>query len=218
MVYDDFTKISLGAKLGELILKDESISVLLAVKERELSGAKQLLDVVSESAGNAQAHPIELVHDIANQIDILKCQKRKIGSKLSILKSMDITAIMPETTAEGVPVGVRQSAVVMFNFLAEEDDQLNVNEGDLVEFIKGDSEPKEGCVLVKTIKSNEIGILPERCLEKIVSSTAPTPVPASKPSAMDNLTKSSNSIASPNEVSLLDTPIAENLKSIEKSH
>lgn len=54
---DEFSKISLGKHLGELIAHDDLIASLQAIKEAELSGAKHLVDVYTNApqTGNPNA-------------------------------------------------------------------------------------------------------------------------------------------------------------------
>ena len=61
LVVDELTKIALGQKLGELILEDQYLIENQEVKEKELHGAKQLVELytLAPQTGNA-ATPMEV--------------------------------------------------------------------------------------------------------------------------------------------------------------
>jgi hypothetical protein len=159
IVIDELTKISLGQQLGLLVTQDCMLQAVQSTKEVELKGAKGLVDVYLQSP--TQGHttsPIELVQDLQNTLDLIKCQRVKVGSQITTLKHLGINAIMPpkpeEQTSTPPPP---QHGTVLYNYTPMKPDELEAFQGDEIEILESE---KEGWVKIKHTKSGNQGLLP----------------------------------------------------------
>ena len=93
LVADEFSKIDLGRKLGELIAQDNHLTTLQETKEKELVGAEQLVEInpTSPQTGNTSVSPLELKQDIQNALDLIKCQRTKLIQQMKCIKTLNGT-------------------------------------------------------------------------------------------------------------------------------
>lgn len=93
IVADEFSKVDLGRKLGELMVQDNTLVLIQETKEKELKGAEQLVEISNNgapsSSGNATVSPLELKQDIQNSLDLIKCQRTKIIHQMKMIKSFN---------------------------------------------------------------------------------------------------------------------------------
>ncbi|KAJ3262508.1 Intersectin 1 (SH3 domain protein) [Boothiomyces macroporosus] len=179
LVVDEFSKISLGKHLGELIAHDDLIASLQAIKEAELSGAKHLVDVYTNApqTGNPNAS-MELIQDIQNSLDLFKCQRAKFGIQIETLKKLNVAPIMPPkpeavTSSNGAATSMKQIASVLYPYTAENEGDLTVLEGDEVEIVETNSE-NPGWIKVKVIKTSEVGLIPANYIQVKVQQPLPS--------------------------------------------
>lgn len=91
LVVDDFSKVDLGRKLGELIVQDTLLVSLQETKEKELIGAEQLVEIntsVIPQTNNATSL-LELRQDIQNTLSVIKCQRTKLIHQMKIIKALN---------------------------------------------------------------------------------------------------------------------------------
>ncbi|KAJ3322931.1 Intersectin 1 (SH3 domain protein) [Boothiomyces sp. JEL0866] len=179
LVVDEFSKISLGKHMGELIASDELIASLQAIKEAEMSGAKHLVEVYTNApqTGNPAAS-MELIQDIQNSLDLFKCQRAKYGVQIEALKKLNVVPIMPpkpETVVSpnGTITNLKQTASVLYAYTAENEGDVTVAEGDEVEIVETATE-NEGWVKVRVLKTSEIGLIPANYIQIKVQQPPPT--------------------------------------------
>jgi hypothetical protein len=172
LVVDEITKISLGQRLGFLVTHDSMFQALQHTKEQELKGARQLVEVYLQnpSQGNA-ASPLELIQEVQNTIDLIKCQRAKLACQINTLNQLGVVAIMPpkpEEQAANGHVGT-QKAKVLYSYATQKDDELAVLEGDEVEIVEPE---KDAWIKAKHLKSGKVGLLPASYVQIIASAPA----------------------------------------------
>jgi hypothetical protein len=173
LVVDDVTKISLGQQLGLLLTHDTMLQGLKLTKEQELKGAKQLVDVYLQNptASNGPS-PLELIQEVQNSLDLIKCQRAKISSQIATLTSLGVVAIMPPKPEEQNPQltnSGKQIAKLLYTYTTEKEDELAAIEGDEVEIIVPE---KDGWLTAKHLKSGKEGLLPANYVQLLVSSAS----------------------------------------------
>ncbi|KAJ3276340.1 Intersectin 1 (SH3 domain protein) [Terramyces sp. JEL0728] len=184
LVVDEFSKISLGRHMGELIASDELIASLQAIKEAELNGAKHLVEVYTNSpqTGNPAAS-VELIQDIQNSLDLFKCQRAKYGVQIDTLKKLNVAPIMPPKPEPVVSQSetvsnAKQTAKVIYAYTAENEGDVTVAEGDEVEIVEN-AVDNEGWIKVRLVKTSEIGLIPANYVEiKVQQPVATLAVPS----------------------------------------
>merc|ERR1719354_87286 len=156
---DDVTKIALGQKLGKMLGADSSLITQQENKEKELIGAQKVLDLYIATEKNEKVPangitPIELVTDILNSLDLIKCKRIKYAEQMSSLRKLNIVPIMPDNSDASAG---KQMALVKFKHIPESDDQLEANEGDELEILENGP---EGFVKARNTSSGATGTIP----------------------------------------------------------
>ena len=71
MTVDEVTKILLGRKLGEMMVKEEEISTSLVLRERELEGLQKMANVYSATPSFGDASSTAQARDLFNSYELI---------------------------------------------------------------------------------------------------------------------------------------------------
>ncbi|KAI8899137.1 hypothetical protein BC833DRAFT_586959 [Globomyces pollinis-pini] len=181
-VIDEITSVSLGNRLGDLIVQDDNLKKSLEEKQEELLSLKQSSKQSINGSNQSINHDTLSIQDVQNAIDIIGCQRRKINYQVEKLKAINVRPIISsQIQLNFIPSQKLISVVakVLYNYKPINADDLEVIEGDEVEIIQVE---EDGWVRVNHIKSGNTGIIPLSYIDKIVQDS-------------ENLTSSNNVVA-----------------------
>ncbi|KAJ3340149.1 hypothetical protein HDU91_000899, partial [Kappamyces sp. JEL0680] len=121
-------------------------------KEKELKGAQQLVELYAATPQSGGPSPTELIQDVQNCLDMVKCQRTKLIEQMDILRNLKIIPIMPENAAVGA-----KTATVKFAYTAQKEGEVSCGEGDELEILESST---EDWVKAKNNRSGEVGLVP----------------------------------------------------------
>ncbi|KAH6562894.1 hypothetical protein BASA50_001645 [Batrachochytrium salamandrivorans] len=159
---DESSKTPLGERLGELISRDESLSLSQTQREKELSGLVQMAETYAATPqfGNA-ATPLEQKLDIKNAIALIKAQRIRINVQIQTLKELGVVPITPVASEEipALPVSNNKSSpvTVIADFISIKPDEVSIFLGDAIEIVSPDT---DGRTKVRVVASNTTGFVP----------------------------------------------------------
>ncbi|KAJ8329910.1 hypothetical protein BDV3_004078 [Batrachochytrium dendrobatidis] len=163
---DESSKTPLGQRLGELCVRDETLSTMLNQREKELIGVVQMAEAYAATPqfGNA-ATPLDQKLEIKNAIDLLKAQRIRTSVQIKTLKSLGIEPIMPVIPEDNPALPnfatKKNDAVAASDYTPINPEEVTLTIGNLLEILTADH---EGRTKVKVIPTGAIGFVPTACI------------------------------------------------------